>query len=76
MQHGMPAADWGGDMSFDLEDDVPGMSDPSVPDSDVSERSVEEEYGVDATFRSRVVLEGAGERRVTRLRVSQGVERG
>lgn len=75
MQHGMPAAEWGEDMSFDLEDGVPGMSDPLVSDSDGSERSVEEQ-GLDGTFRSRAVLEGGSERRVTRLRVSQGVERG
>lgn len=68
MQHVKPMVQGEADMVFDLADEIPGMGEPDMSESDPSEWSGEE-VDDDTTFRSRAGETEVGAERVTRLRV-------
>lgn len=58
-------------MSFDMDQEIPGLSEQRVHSESETSASEDEAGHADATFRSRAVPVAGAERRVTRLMVRE-----
>lgn len=67
----LPQDALGEDMSFDMDQEIPGLSEQRVHSESETSASEDEGGPVDATFRSRAMPVAAAERTVTRLMVRE-----
>lgn len=67
----LPPGALGQDMSFDMDQEIPGLSEHRARSESETSASEDEGGRGDATFRSRAVPVGGAERRVTRLMVRE-----